>query len=273
MTFRESEEEGKIMKIALCGIGRAGGEVARAVNGHPDMHIAAALCRPESSHAGKDLGELAGMPFTGIAAKEMSEVENVFKEHRIDVAIDFSSPSASRILLDACRRNGVNAVICTTGFSDSELRWMKRIANEMAFGMVYAPNVTAGVNVLMEMARVAAQRLPDYDYEISEIHHRNKKDSPSATAKRIAGAIGRELGYKGEESVPIHALRAGGYIGRHEVIIVGEYEKVHIVHESFSRRAFAEGAIRAARFIANKKGWYDMADVLSEQEHAAADMA
>jgi len=261
------------MKIALCGIGRAGSEVARAVYCRPDMHIVAALCRPESNRAGKDLGELAGMPFCGITAKEISEVENVFREHRIDVVIDFSNPAASRVLLDACRKFGINAVICTTGFSDSELRWMKKIAREKSFGLVYAPNVTVGVNVLMDMARVAAQKIPDYDFEITEIHHRNKKDAPSATAKRIAEAIGRELGLKGEGAVPIHAVRAGGYIGRHEVLIVGEYEKVHIVHESFSRRAFAEGALRAAKFVINKKGWFEMADVLSEPELEAVDMA
>jgi len=223
------------------------------------MHIVAALCKPDSGHAGKDVGEIAGMPFTGITAREISEIEDVFTEHRIDAAIDFSSPEASRLLIDACRRHGISAVICTTGFSEAELRWMKKNAGEKSFGMVYAPNVTAGVNVLTEMARIAARKLSDYDFEITEIHHRNKKDAPSATAKRIAHALELELG---RTSLPINAIRAGGYIGHHEVLIVGEYEKVHIIHESFSRRAFAEGAIRAARFVANRKGWFEMQDVL-----------
>lgn len=247
------------MRIALCGVGRAGCEVVRALHGRTDMHIVAALCRPDSGHAGRDLGELADIPFTGITVREISEIDEVFRELKIDVAIDFSNPTGSRLLLDACRKYGVSAVVCTTGFPDSELKWMKKIANEMSFGMVYAPNVTSGVNVLMDMARVAAQKLPDYDYEITEIHHKNKKDAPSATAKRIARALELELG---KTSVPVHAVRAGGYVGRHEILIVGEYEKVHIIHESFSRRAFAEGALRAAKFVVNKKGWYEMQDVL-----------
>jgi 4-hydroxy-tetrahydrodipicolinate reductase len=247
------------MRVALCGIGRAGSEVARALTDQPDMRLVAALCKPDSGRAGKDVGELTGMPFTGVTAREISEIEDVFSEYKIDVVIDFSSPEASRILLDACRKHGIPAVVCTTGFSDAEFRWMKKIAGEKSFGMVYAPNVTAGVNVLTEMAKIAAQRLPDYDFEVTEIHFKKKKDSPSATAKRIAHALEVELG---KTSVPINAIRAGGYIGHHEVLIVGEYEKVHIIHESFSRRAFAEGAIRAAKFVISKKGWYEMQHVL-----------
>ncbi len=258
------------MRVALCGLGRAGSEVARAISEHPDIRIVAAMCRPNSNRAGKDLGELAGMPFTGITAREVSEAEEIFKEHKIDVVIDFSNPAASRVLLDACRKYGVAAVVCTTGFEDAEIRWIKKIAKEKSFGMVYAPNVTAGVNVLMDMAKIAAQKLPDYDYEITEMHHKHKKDAPSATAKRIADTLENELYRRGEATVPIHAVRAGGYIGHHEVLIVGENEKIHIIHESFSRRAFADGAIRAARFVANRKGWFEMDQVLNAASRVPA---
>jgi 4-hydroxy-tetrahydrodipicolinate reductase len=254
------------MNVALCGLGRAGKEAAKAILDHPDLKLAAGLCRGHSDSIGLDIGEIAQLPPTGAYAWSIDDVEDVIRENKIDVMIDFSNPAASRTLIRACHKYGVGAVICTTGFSDSELAYFKGLTQDDSFGMVYAPNVTIGINVLMSMSKVAATRLPDFDYQITEMHHRNKKDSPSATAKRIAGVLEQELSCAGDNRVPINAVRAGGYIGYHEVMAVGEYERITIVHESFSRRAFAEGAIKAARFIQNRVGWYEMEDVISRTQ-------
>ncbi len=254
------------MNVALCGLGRAGKETAKAILDHPELKLAAGLCRAHSDRIGLDIGEIAQLPALGVYAWSIDDAEDVFRTNKIDVVIDFSNPTASRALIRACHKYHVGAVICTTGFSDSELAYFKGLAQDDSFGMVYAPNVTIGVNVLMSMSKVAALRLPDFDYQITEMHHRNKKDSPSATAKRIAGVLECELNCTSDNKVPINAVRAGGYIGYHEVLAVGEYERITIVHESFSRRAFAEGAIRAARFIQNRVGWYEMEDVLTRTQ-------
>ena len=132
---------------------------------------------------------------------------------------------------------------------------------------MYAPNITLGVNVLMLLTNLASNILNNYDFQITEIHHKNKKDAPSGTAKKIAVEIQKGLRSSGNEDknaqVPITAVRAGGVVGKHEVMIIGEDDKIEISHESFSRRAFALGALRAVRFIKGKAGFYEMNDVLN----------
>jgi len=131
----------------------------------------------------------------------------------------------------------------------------------------YAPNITLGVNVLMLLTNLAASILNNYDFQITEIHHKRKVDVPSGTAIKIAGEIKKGLDSAGvsikEKVIPINAVRAGGVVGRHEVMIVGEDDKIEISHESFSRRAFALGAIKAIEFIHDKVGYYEMSDVLN----------
>ena len=131
---------------------------------------------------------------------------------------------------------------------------------------MYAPNITLGVNVLMLLTNLTSSLLSNYDFQITEVHHKNKLDSPSGTAKKIAFEIQNGLKNKGitisNTEIPINSVRAGGVIGRHEVMIVGEEDKIEISHESFSRKAFAQGAIKAAQFIHKKSGYYEMRDVL-----------
>jgi 4-hydroxy-tetrahydrodipicolinate reductase len=261
------------MRVALCGLGRAGSELARALVDHPDIQLAAGFCRPRSIHVGMDIGEFANIPFTGVTACDVTEAYEVLAKHKIDVVIDFSSPVASKAILKACRSCGIGIVVCTTGFTIAEIRWMKFLASNREFGIVYAPNVTLGVNVLMSMVKIAAQKLPDYDFHVTEMHHRYKKDIPSATAKCIVNALENELhGYT--DPVQIHSVRAGGYVGYHEVLIVGDYERILVVHESFSRRAFVEGALTAARFIKERRGFFQMDDVLVkvQKENQLAEM-
>jgi len=256
-----------MMRVALCGLGRAGKEVARTLldEKNQDFSLACAFCRPGSEKANMDIGDLVHMPTAGILVKEIEEADEILATGNTDVVIDFSSHVASMQLMLSCQKYGVGLVVCTTGFDKEELAFMKELAQTKTFGLVYAPNVTLGVNVLINLAQNAARKLPEFDYQITERHHRNKVDPVSATAIKIADSVKRSLPCNDNKEVSINAVRAGGYIGYHEVLIVGENERISIIHESFSRRAFAEGAIRAAKFVKGKKGYYEMRDVLNEQ--------
>jgi 4-hydroxy-tetrahydrodipicolinate reductase len=139
---------------------------------------------------------------------------------------------------------------------------MQKMVHSARIGAVYAPNVTLGINVLMSLLKTVARALPFFDYQITEMHHSRKMDRPSGTAKRIAETLENELPDIPVSHIPINSVRAGGYIGVHEVLAVGEYEKISISHESFSRRAFAQGALMAAEYVIGRKGWYYMEDVI-----------
>lgn len=251
-----------MMNIALCGIGRAGVEVIKTIRNSGKFNITAAFCRANSEKAGKDIGSIAQTGEIGVRATEITEAEQVFGSIPVDVVIDFSNPLSSRNLLNACRIHGIPCVICTTGFTEEDVDWMSKLAWSNKLGIVYAPNVTLGINVLMSLLKTVTRALPYFDYQITEIHHNQKADKPSGTAKRIAEVIENEIGSGAESHIPINSVRAGGYVGVHEVLAVGECERLSIVHETFSRSAFAQGALIAAQFIFHRKGWYFMEDVI-----------
>ncbi|MDF2989181.1 MAG: dihydrodipicolinate reductase, partial [Eubacterium sp.] len=160
----------------------------------------------------------------------------------------------------------INIVLGTTGFSQYDLKKIFVLARKYKNGIVYAPNITLGVNVLMLLTNLSASLLNNYDFQITEVHHKNKLDSPSGTAKKIAFEVQGGLKNTGVQisaaDIPINSVRAGGVIGKHEVMIVGEEDKIEITHESFSRKAFAQGALKAAKFIHKKSGYFEMRDVL-----------
>ncbi len=251
-----------MINVAICGVGRAGLEVVRTIRDSRKFNIVAAFCRNKSEKAGLDIGELSLTGRMGIAATPVSQASEVLSGTRVDVVIDFSNPEASWQMLDACKTCGIPCVVCTTGFTDEDLMRMQRVVRNGKMGVVYAPNVTLGINVLMSLLKTVARALPFFDYQITEIHHSRKTDRPSGTAKRIAEAIESELPDIPVSHVPINSVRAGGYVGVHEVMAVGDYERISISHESFSRRAFAQGALMAAEFITGRRGWFYMEDVI-----------
>lgn len=249
-----------MIKVAVCGIGRTGAELIRAIRSSERFSLAAAFCRPGSEKAGQDVGVLLqGLPI-GIAAQDITQSEQTFAEREIDVVIDFSNPASAKPLLRNCKKRRIPVVFCTTGHSEAELIWMSDFVKHNNLGAVYAPNVTLGVNVLLSALKLVARALPEFDYLITETHHNRKYDIPSGTAKKIAGAIRNELPKDAE--IPIHSVRVGGYVGVHTVLLASENERLSLTHESFNRSAFASGALTAARFILGKTGWYDMEDVL-----------
>lgn len=249
-----------MIKAAVCGVGRTGSEVLRAIRESDHFLLTTAFCRPGSEKVGKDVGDLIGSQKTGIIIRDATQIEQTLRDTPTDVIIDFSTPAAARPLLRACKGHRINIVFCTTGYTDADILWMKDFAQYHKIGVVFAPNVTLGVNVLLAALRLVAHALPSFDYQITETHHNKKYDIPSGTAKKLAVAITDELPEGAE--VPILSIRAGGYVGLHTVMLASNYERISLTHESFSRHAFVEGALVAAEFISGRTGWYEMEDVL-----------
>ena len=256
-----------MMRVCISGLGKTGREIAKVLLQEEGIKLVAAICSPESDKKGKDLGEVIGYGSTGITVEGSDNLKSVVFRKRPDVVVDFSSPEAALRNAKVFSLMKVNLVIGTTGFSKMAMKKLFVLAKKNHTGIVYAPNITLGVNVLMLLTNLAANILNNYDFQITEVHHKNKKDSPSGTAVKIAAEIEKGLQSSGVENggreIPIHAVRAGGVVGKHEVMIIGENDKIEISHESFSRKAFALGAVRAIRFISRKSGYFEMNDVLN----------
>ena len=237
-----------MIRTAVCGVGRTGSEVLRAILDSDRFQLAAAFCRPDSEKAGRDAGDYLNRNHTGVIIREITQIEQALAETPVDVVIDFSNSSATRSLLRACKKTRTPVVLCTTGYTDADLFWMTDFVQHNKLGVVFAPNVTLGVNVLLAALKLVARALPSFDYSVTETHHNKKVDIPSGTAKKLAAAIEEEL--PAGSDVPINAIRAGGYVGLHTVMLASDNERLSLTHESFSRRAFVEGALTAAEFIA-----------------------
>lgn len=252
------------MKVMLSGLGKAGRELVRTFSEATDIQVIGGICREGSDKLGQDIGVVAGIQETGALAYNIRQLRDVFLFKRPEVIVDFSSPDMSMELVNLCMEYRINIIIGTTGFSLAQLNKLKEYSMSAPIAILYAPNITLGVNVLLAMAQLAAKYLEGYDFNITEIHYKGKKDAPSGTAKVISKALqtGIQETYGFDPVIPINSIRAGGYIGRHEVMAVGENDKIEIVHESFSRKAFADGALLAVRSVAGRQGWLEMADVI-----------
>lgn len=247
------------MRIAVCGLGRAGRVLARKIIEDKKDQLCCALCREESSMANDDVGTVLGMPVLDIPILPISEAIPAMIDMGVDVVIDFSNKKTTLRLAELCTKSNISIVVCTTNFEEDELLELRRLGRESGKGLIYAPNLTVGVNLLMDFVQRISRLLPDFDFEIIE-RHRKEKKKVTTTARMIADRIGRE-------NVPISAIRVGGYVGVHEVTAANENERLTIVHESFSRDAFANGALMAARYIIDKSGYHEMSDVLCELEN------
>ena len=261
-------------RVCIAGAGgRMGRMLLEAVSAEPALTLTGALEHPQSPLNGKDTGELAG---AGKGVVISSDVNAALSQ--CDVLIDFTRPDGTLQHLAVCRKHGVRAVIGTTGFSAEEKREIAAAAQDIA--VVFAPNMNVGVNVTLKLIELAARTLGEsYDIEIIEAHHKLKVDAPSGTALMMgevaAAARGKKLddigvferhGVIGERrpgSIGFSAIRGGDIIGDHTVLFAGTGERIEISHKSASRANYAQGALRAALFLASKKtGLYDMQDVL-----------
>jgi 4-hydroxy-tetrahydrodipicolinate reductase len=260
--------------IAIAGAsGRMGHMLIEAVRNAPDCALTGALDIAASPAIGTDAAAFTGKP-AGVLVT--ADVKQGLQSSRF--LIDFTRPEGTMAHLQVCRELGVAAVIGTTGFSDAQKAHIAEIAKDIP--IMLAPNMSVGVNVTLKLLEMAAKAMPTgYDIEIVEAHHRHKVDAPSGTALQmgevVAKAIGRDLkdcavyareGITGERdpsSIGFATIRGGDIVGDHTVLFAGIGERIEISHKSSSRVTYAQGALRAVRFLAGQtSGLFDMFDVL-----------
>jgi 4-hydroxy-tetrahydrodipicolinate reductase len=266
------------LRIAVAGAsGRMGRTLIEAVAGAPDLTLAGALDVAGSPGLGQDasafLGQSSGTLTTSNLRSGLADAQ---------VLIDFTRPEGTLAHLAACRELGVKVVIGTTGFSDAQKAQIADHAKHIA--IVMAPNMSVGVNVVLKLLDVAARALSEgYDIEIIEAHHRHKVDAPSGTALKmgevVALALGRDLkdcavygreglsspggGERHPSTIGFATVRGGDIVGDHTVLFAGTGERIEITHRASSRATYAQGSLRAARFLASRaSGLFGMDDVL-----------
>ncbi len=260
--------------IAIAGAsGRMGQMLVDAVRATDDCRLAGALDRADSPAIGQDAGAFGGHATGVLITADLSAGLSKSK-----FLIDFTRPEGTMAHLAACRSLGVAMVIGTTGFSEVQKAEIAAAAKDIP--IMLAPNMSVGVNVTLKLLELAAKAMATgYDIEIIEAHHRHKVDAPSGTALKmgevIAQAQGRSLadcavytreGITGERdpsSIGFATIRGGDIVGDHTVLFAGTGERIEISHKSSSRATYAQGSLRAVRFLAAKQnGMFDMFDVL-----------
>jgi 4-hydroxy-tetrahydrodipicolinate reductase len=258
------------VKVVIAGAGgRMGQALIESVRADDRFTLAAALDVAGSPTIGRDVGVIIG-----------SDVDQAVAS--ADVLIDFTRPAGTLLHLEGCARHGVGAVVGTTGLDDTDKRALRDFGTKIP--IVFAANMSVGVNVLLFLVEDAARALGSgFDIEIVEMHHKHKVDAPSGTALRLGEAaavgLGRKLdevavparhGITGERkggSIGFASLRGGDVVGEHTVLFASEGERIEITHRATSRKLFVAGALRAAEFVAAKRargetGVFDMPDVL-----------
>ena len=267
--------QGNGLRVAIAGAsGRMGRMLIEAVNASGDCLLTGALDVAASPAIDLDATAFSGRS-SGVLIS--ADIRDGLKNSR--VLIDFTRPEGTLAHLAVCRELGVKLVIGTTGFSDAQKAEIADAAKDIA--IVMAPNMSVGVNVTLKLLEMAAKALSTgYDIEIIEAHHRHKVDAPSGTALKmgevIAGALGRDLkdcavyareGVTGERdpsSIGFATIRGGDIVGDHTVLFAGIGERIEISHKSSSRVTYAQGSLRAARFLDSQaSGLFDMFDVLN----------
>ncbi len=260
-------------RVAIAGAGgRMGRALVEACHAADGVVVSAATARPGSAAIGVDAGALAGIAALGVV------VTDTLAGADFDVLIDFTRPESTLANLDYCLSAGTKMVIGTTGLDEAAKARIRAAASQTA--IVFAPNMSVGVNLCFSLLDMAARVLgEDVDIEVIEAHHRHKVDAPSGTALRmgevVAEALGRDLdecavygregatGERDRRTIGFETIRAGDIVGEHTVMFAGQGERVEITHRASSRMTFAAGAVRAVKWLATRdRGCFDMQDVL-----------
>ena len=263
------------LKRGIVGAGgRMGRQLIQAVQNAEGVELGAAFERKGSSLIGADAGELAGIGSIGIKVAE----DLAAQQDKFDVLIDFTRPEGTLDHIACCVAHNKKMIIGTTGFDEAGKATIQAAAEKIA--IVFASNYSVGVNLVFKLLEKAAKVMGDYcDIEIIEAHHRHKVDAPSGTAlsmgEHIAKTLGRDLkthgvfcreGITGErkrDEIGFSTIRASDVVGEHTVWFADIGERVEISHRASSRMTFANGAVRAAKWVVNKRnGLFDMTDVL-----------
>jgi 4-hydroxy-tetrahydrodipicolinate reductase len=262
------------MRIAIAGAdGRMGRMLIEAVLQSPDLKLTVALDRAGSASIGQDAGAFLGQDTGAIITDDLDTLADA------DCLIDFTRPEGTLAHLQACIKHHTKCVIGTTGFDEAGKLAIQAASQKIA--IVFAPNMSVGVNATLKLLDVAARLLNSgYDVEVFEAHHRNKVDAPSGTAlamgEAVASAWGKKLndvadwarhgetGAREDGKIGFSVLRGGDIVGDHTVYFCGTGERIEITHRSSSRATYAQGSLRAARYLARKEfGLFDMQDVLA----------
>ncbi len=263
-----------VRAVVAGAAGRMGGRIIHMLAAADGIELAAAFEKPGHAAVGRDVGEIAGLPATGVkVAGSLAEVLDLGH-----VVIDFTNPAASLANLELAATAGKAMVIGTTGFEARQVEEINKLAQNTK--VVLAPNMSVGVNLMFKVCQDIAKVLSSgYDVEIVEAHHRLKKDAPSGTAMKLAQVIAQALrrdldqvgvyvrkgmiGERTDAEIGIQTVRAGDIVGEHTVIFGGVGERLEIIHRAHNRDNFARGAVRAAQWIVSQpNGLYDMQDVL-----------
>lgn len=261
------------MKLALHGAGgKMGRTIARLAVEAGDIQIVGAISHPDDPAQGRDIGELAGVGTLGVAIGPDAAAGLL----GADVVIDFSLAPAVCGFLKSARAAGVPVVMGTTGLGEAEHAALKAASSDI--GVLWAQNMSLGIQVLAELVTEALKKLgPGFDAEIVEIHHRNKVDCPSGTAKRLMTAVNDarpeqkalyeragQVGARSDQEVGVFGIRGGDVIGDHTVYLMGPGERIELSHRATNRDLFAHGALRAARWLAGRgPGMYSISDVIN----------
>jgi 4-hydroxy-tetrahydrodipicolinate reductase len=272
------------MRVAIPGAaGRMGCTLVREVAADDNLKLVGAIEAAASLSLGKDAGAVAGIenkgvPIVGSLAEGLANAEGV---------IDFTVPSVTVELAGLCAERGTAMVIGTTGLSAAEAEQIEQAAKRIP--IVWAPNMSVGINVLIQLVQNAARLLgADYDLEIVEAHHKHKKDAPSGTALRLAEALAEATSERGtlaeracygrqgqsegrpKDEIGIHTVRGGDVVGDHTVYYCTDGERLELTHRASSRQTFAKGAVRALHWLNDREaGLYDMQHVLGLKEAKA----
>jgi len=248
-------------KIVVCGAsGRMGQTIGRMVKESPGLELVGGV-------------DLKPGSFFGVDIVESQKLEHLLKSKKPEVLIDFTIAQAAVENVKTAAKNNVAVVVGTTGFSPEQKADMAK-AIEGHIPAVISSNFSVGVNIFWQLLRNAARLLREYDIEVIEGHHRNKKDAPSGTAKTILQILDEEVGTRkklyGREGmmergneIGVHVIRGGDIVGDHKVMFSKNFETIELSHRAYDRSVFASGALRATRWVTGKKpGLYGMNDVL-----------
>jgi 4-hydroxy-tetrahydrodipicolinate reductase len=265
-----------MIKTCLLGFGRTGTVVAEQLLKNPEFKLSSIIAKPGSNKAGKSIRSFLTTE-TDLTLADSDQLGEEIKTKGFRVAIDFTSPEATMKNARILAEQGIHLVVGTTGFTSIQLYELKKLVQRYKIGLVYAPNITIGINLLLSVARTIARLVPQYDIEITETAQHYLKDGPAGTTRKIAAEL-LVIGSNPEEKrikydrkdnenretgeLELPSLRAGENTGVHKVRFAGESEELEITHRSFSRTAYADGALKAAKFIWGTKGFFHMEDVL-----------
>ncbi len=269
----QSNSSSSMVKLAVAGAsGKMGQLLSSVAHRDPQVKLVVALDRAGGPLQGCDAGLPQGLATGVMVSDDLSALEQA------DVLIDFTRPEASLLHVQACLRHQTGLVLGTTGFDAKGLEAVEAFGRQQR--LVFAPNMSVGVNITLKLLELAGRHLSEgFDIEVIEAHHRQKVDAPSGTALKmgqvVAKAAGRQFdqdavysrvghtGARTDAEIGFSVIRGGDIVGDHTVLFAGQGERIEITHKSSSRATYAQGAVRAAKFLMSQPaGQYDMFDVL-----------